>query len=146
VNVTGTFVPVRVAARRMVARGGSIVTVGSVSAVTARMGKVPYCTSKAAVLGLTRSLALELAPLGIRVNAVCPGPTDTDMVREAVAQGGPQVLEARLRGSLEQFRPGIPMGRLGAPDEQAALIEFVLLHGTFMSGTVTFSDGGLTVV
>ena len=146
VNVVGTFVAARAAARRMVG-GGAIVTVGSVSATTARMGKVPYCASKAAVVSMTRALALELASRDIRVNAVCPGPTDTPMVSAAVAESGQEVLERRIRGSLEHFRTGIPLGRIGTPDEQASVIRFLLSSdASFMTGAVVHADGGVTVV
>jgi len=147
VNLTGTFVASRSAARHMIGRGGAIVTIGSVSAVTARMGKVPYCSSKSGVLGLTRTMALELAAHDIRVNAVCPGPTETQMVTEAIRNDGPQARERRVVGSLEQFRVGIPLRRMGTPDEQAAVIEFMLSPGSaFMTGTAIFVDGGVTVL
>jgi NAD(P)-dependent dehydrogenase (short-subunit alcohol dehydrogenase family) len=68
------------------------------------------------------------------------------MVQQAVERFGPQVLQNRIRGSVEEFRAGIPLGRLGTPDEQAALIEFVLLSATFMTGAAVFSDGGVTVL
>jgi NAD(P)-dependent dehydrogenase (short-subunit alcohol dehydrogenase family) len=147
VNLTGTFVACRSAARHMIGRGGAIVTIGSVSAVTARMGKVPYCSSKAGVLHLTRAMALELAAHDIRVNAVCPGPTETQMVTEAIRNDGPEARERRIIGSLEQFRVGIPLRRMGTPDEQAAVIEFMLSPGSsFMTGTAMFVDGGVTVL
>lgn len=147
VNVTGAFIACRTAARLMLGRGGAIVTVGSASAVTARMGKVPYCASKAGMVHMTRTLAVELAEHGVRVNAVCPGPTDTPMVAAAVEHGGPEILERRIRGSLEDFRVGVPLGRIGTADEQAAVIEFLLSpDASFMTGAVLFVDGGVTVL
>jgi NAD(P)-dependent dehydrogenase (short-subunit alcohol dehydrogenase family) len=149
VNVTGTFLAVREAARLMVQTGrpGSIVTVASVTGVSARVNQAAYCTSKAAVIHLTRSLAVEWAVHGIRVNAVSPGVTRTPMIDLAVANEGPQVLEDKLYGSMEQFRPGIPLGRLAEPEEQAAAIAFLLSdEASFVTGVSLGVDGGAGVV
>jgi len=146
VNVTGTFLAARVAARLMAAqrpRGGSIVTVSSVTGIGARSGYTAYCTSKAAVIHLTKVLALELAASDIRVNSVCPAPTATAMIEEAVAREGPGVIDRKVRGSLEEFRPGIPLGRLSEPGEQAAAIAFLLSEdASFVTGAALPTDGG----
>src|SRR5690606_25697303 len=91
VNVTGTFLAVRAAARVMIDDGtpGSIVTIASVTAASARWAQSAYCASKAAVAHLTRVLALELSAHDIRVNAVSPGVTETPMIRQAVIDDGP---------------------------------------------------------
>lgn len=147
VNVTGTFIAVRAAREALVASRGAVVTVASVTATAARMHQSAYCTSKAAVLHLTRQLALELAADGVRVNALCPGVTQTPMIEEAVRTDGPAVLESKLRGSLEQFRPGIPLGRLSLPEEQAAAAEFLLSSdASFITGAALYVDGGVSML
>ena len=150
VNVTGTFVAARVAARLMRAQepaGGSIVTVSSVTGIGARSGYTAYCTSKAAVIQLTRVLALELAGDGIRVNAVCPGPTATAMLEEAAEREGPEVIDRKVRGSLEELRPGIPLGRLARPDEQAAAICYLLSDdASVITGAALPTDGGTSAI
>lgn len=149
VNVTGTFLAVREAARLMVRAGrpGAIVTVASVTGTSARVNQAAYCASKAAVLHLTRSLAVEWAKHGIRINAVSPGVTMTPMIELAVQNDGPNVLHDKLYGSMEQFRPGIPLGRLAEPEEQAAAIDFLLSDdASFITGVALGVDGGAGVV
>ncbi len=148
VNVRGTFLLARCAARRMSVRGsGSIVTVGSTVALGARPGWTAYGASKAAVVQLTRILALELGPFGIRVNAVCPGPTLTPMIEQGIREEGPDVIRQKIEGSLVGFRPGIPLGRMGMPEEQGAVIAFLLSdEASFVTGATLFVDGGLSVI
>jgi NAD(P)-dependent dehydrogenase (short-subunit alcohol dehydrogenase family) len=149
VNVTGTFIAARQAARLMIETGrkGAVVTVASVTGISARVNQAAYCASKAAVLHLTRVLAVEWAQHGIRVNAVSPGVTNTPMIELAIRNEGPQVLNDKLYGSMEQFRPGIPLGRLAEPEEQAAAIDFLLSDSaSFITGVTLGVDGGAGVV
>jgi NAD(P)-dependent dehydrogenase (short-subunit alcohol dehydrogenase family) len=147
VNLTGTFVAIRAATPELVSARGAIVTVASVAAGAARMNQSAYATSKAAVLHLTKQIALELAPRGVRVNCLCPGVTSTPMIEQAVHTDGPGVLADKLKGSLEQFRPGIPLGRLAEPEEQAAATEFLLsTDASFITGVGVFVDGGVSML
>jgi NAD(P)-dependent dehydrogenase (short-subunit alcohol dehydrogenase family) len=147
VNLTGTFVAIRAATPELIASKGAIVTVASVTAAAARMNQSAYATSKAAVLHLTKQVALELAGKGVRVNCLCPGVTSTPMIEQAVRTDGPSVLADKLNGSLEQFRPGIPLGRLAEPEEQAATAEFLLSKdASFITGVGVFVDGGVSML
>jgi NAD(P)-dependent dehydrogenase (short-subunit alcohol dehydrogenase family) len=149
VNVTGTFIAAREAARVMVETGrpGSIVTIASVAGVSARVNQAAYATSKAAVIHLSRGLAVEWAAHHIRVNIVSPGPTKTAMIELAAINDGPGALDDKLYGSLAQFRPGIPLGRLAEPVEQAAAIDFLLSDdASFITGVNLGVDGGSGVV
>jgi NAD(P)-dependent dehydrogenase (short-subunit alcohol dehydrogenase family) len=147
INLTGTFVAIRCATPHLVASRGSIVTVASVTATAARMNQSAYATSKAAVLHLTKQVALELADRGVRVNCLCPGVTLTPMIEQAVRTDGPTVITDKLSGSLQQFRPGIPLGRLAEPIEQAAAAEFLLsADASFITGVGLFVDGGVSML
>ncbi len=139
------------AARVMRAQGtgGSIVHVSSSLSVRPATGTVVYSATKAALNAMTRGLALELAPFGIRVNAVLPGVVDTEMVRELrLAPGEPmptgEALERRVEQQLESFRRLHPLGRLGHVDEIAQSIVH-LLDAEWMTGTLMLVDGGITL-
>lgn len=147
VNVTGTFVAIRAATPALIAGRGAVVTVASVTAAGARMNQSAYATSKAAVLHLTKQVALELAAKGVRANCLCPGVTSTPMIEAAVRNDGPDVLRDKLRGSLEQFRPGIPLGRLAEPEDQAAAAEYLLsTDASFLTGVALYVDGGVSML
>lgn len=147
VNVTGTLIAVRAATPALIASRGAIVTVSSVTAVAARMNQAGYVTSKAAVLHLTRQFAIELAGDGVRANCLCPGVTSSPMIEQAMRTDGPDLLRTKIEGSLQQFRPGIPLGRLAEPDEQAAAAEFLLSEdAAFITGAALFVDGGVSML
>lgn len=116
--------------------GPAVVTVSSIVAAGAFSGQLDYGTAKAAVEHLTKVLAVEWAPLGIRVNAVAPGFTRTPMVAALQSEGY----------DLEPVERRTPMGRLAEPDETAAAIEFLLRDAAFVTGTVLPVDGGWTAV
>lgn len=135
VNAKGCFLVCRAVARRMVAAGtpGAIVTIASGSARFAREGAAHYCASKAAVVALTRVMALELARHGIRANAVSPGLIDVP--------GGPQLSE----GYTQAMTRMIPAGRMGRPEDVARAVLFVAHpDADYMTGEVVSIDGGLS--
>lgn len=137
-NVRGVFLVSRAAIPNLVASGGgAIVNVASQLAFAAVAGFAAYCASKAAVVQLTRALALELIPLGIRVNCVCPGGTDTPLLRTAFPDGvGPQ-------GSIDDLVSAHPIGRLARPEEIAEAIVFLASsNASFAVGASLVVDGG----
>jgi 3-oxoacyl-[acyl-carrier protein] reductase len=132
VTLDGVFRCSRAAVRLMAAagRGGVIVNIGSTAAVKGD-GPVPYCTAKAAVLGMTRAMARELAGRGIRVNAVNPGATETPIY----ATLPPETKQAIADDSL--------LKRLASPDEIAAAVAFLAGDdGSFAAGSVLTVNGG----
>jgi NAD(P)-dependent dehydrogenase (short-subunit alcohol dehydrogenase family) len=138
VNARGTFLGLKCALPRM-RDGGAIVNVASVSGIAGYPMVAAYVASKHAVIGLTRTAALEGAPRGIRVNAVCPGPVEGRLM--AAAAGG-----QRFAPHEDPFLRGVPLARYGTPDEIAETIGFLLSPAAgFISGAAITIDGGLTV-
>lgn len=137
VNVSGTFLGAREAARRM-ADGGTIVNLASITGLAARAGLTAYSTSKHAVIGLTRNLARDLAPQGIRVNAVAPG-----LIVTPGLLGG-SAGETRSAAALEGRTPA-PLGRHGLPDDVARVVLFLVSDlAAFVSGATIVVDAADT--
>jgi NAD(P)-dependent dehydrogenase (short-subunit alcohol dehydrogenase family) len=130
------------AAARM-GHGASIVNIGSVDAVRPSMvGLVVYGSSKGALIAATKHLALELAPRGIRVNAIIPGGIRTEGAEAMSAAGG--MTEAERDGVFAAFDAKIPLGRMGLPDDLAGPAVFLAAPASaYVTGGVLLVDGGL---
>lgn len=139
-NLTGTFWWCRAAVPRMTSAGGGvIVTVSSVTALVGLPGRTAYAAAKAGVLGLARTLAIECAADGIRVVAVCPGATRTDLVRQGYARAADPAAAERAHAALQ------PIGRLSEPDEIAETIAFACsARAATITGATLVVDGGYT--
>ena len=135
VNLTGARNTARAVLPRMISeKSGCIVNISSMWGLRGASCEVAYACSKAAIVGLTRSLALELAPSRIRVNCVAPGCIETDMVR---------VLGQETR---EMLVAETPIGRLGTPEDIAHAVAFLASEkASFITGQVLTADGGFIV-
>jgi len=137
VNMTAPFRLMRAAAPHLKQRKGAVVNVSSVNGLRSFPGVLAYCVSKAGVDHLTRCAAIEMAPLGVRVNAVNPGVTVTNLHRRS-GMGEPQ-----YAAFLERSKETHPLGRPGKPDEIAELIVFLASERAgWMTGETIPIDGG----
>jgi len=131
VNTKGVFFLSQAAAKEMIAAGGSIVAVSSMWGVAGGSGEVAYSASKAAVIGLVKALAKELAPSHIRVNCVAPGVTDTEMNA------------CYDEDAMEALAERTPLGRIADPVEIAEAIYFLASdNASFITGQTLTADGG----
>ncbi|HMB78237.1 MAG TPA: glucose 1-dehydrogenase [Kiloniellaceae bacterium] len=134
INVKGTYFCIRAALPALRDSGGCIVHLASIAGLEGYGGSTAYCTSKGAVVNLTRSMALELAPT-VRVNCVCPGVVDTDMARDVLA----------VDGDLSDEAEWHPMKRVATAEEVAAAILYLASpEAGFVTGVALPVDGGVT--
>jgi NAD(P)-dependent dehydrogenase (short-subunit alcohol dehydrogenase family) len=136
-NLTAPFTCSKIFGPPMCERGwGRIINLGSIMSVISMPGRTPYASSKAAVLGLTRTLALEWATKGVTVNAICPGPFATDMNKQLLNDPA----------KYQDFVSRIPMGRWGDLHEIAGAALFLASDAaSYVTGSSLFVDGGWTV-
>ncbi len=134
-NLKGSFNTMRHIARPMMKqKGGSIINISSVSGVIGNAGQMNYCASKAGIIGMTKSMARELASRNIRVNAVAPGFIETAMTA--------QMPEAAKAAGVAQ----IPMGKMGQPEDIANTVVFLASDkASYITGHVICVDGGMAI-
>jgi len=146
INLTGVFLCNQAVAPAMIEqRSGSIINISSMAGKTSWPSTAEYSASKTGVIGLTRSVAMELAPYGVTVNAVCPGNTLTDMVRSVAARQGEQL---GMTGEewLGMRANDCPMKRLAEPWEIAGVCAFLASEDArYITGQALEVDGGLVM-
>ena len=132
-NVYPLFYCCKWGARKMMAkRSGVIVNISSISALTGTAGQTNYAASKGAALSFTRSLARELGPMGIRVNAVAPGLIETEMISSMK----PELVEKVIKGAA--------LGRIGRAEEVAEVVGFLAsARASYITGQCLVVDGGI---
>ncbi|MFJ1708390.1 SDR family NAD(P)-dependent oxidoreductase [Kitasatospora sp. NPDC088346] len=146
-NLTGPFLLQRAALPHLLETGGSVVAVASVSALRNGAGNAAYATSKAGLLQLCRSLAVDYGHRGLRANVVCPGWVRTEMADRRMARFAD---EAGLDGSDAAYREAtrlVPAGRAGDPEEVAEVVGWLLSPAaSFVNGATLTVDGGVSAV
>ena len=134
INLIAPLMAVRAAAPHLAASGDCVVSVSSINAQNPVPGASVYCATKAALEALTKSLARELGPSGVRVNAVAPGPVETPMLARALPSGQRAAVMAHT-----------PLGRIGDPEDIAATVMFLAGPGaTWITGAILPCSGGLS--
>jgi NAD(P)-dependent dehydrogenase (short-subunit alcohol dehydrogenase family) len=146
INLTGVFLCNQAVAPAMMEQhSGSIINISSMAGKTSWPSTAEYSASKTGVIGLTRSVAMELAPYGVTVNAVCPGNTLTEMVRKVAERQGEQL---GMTGEewLEMRANDCPMNRLAEPWEIAGVCAFLASQDSrYITGQALEVDGGLVM-
>ena len=145
VNLRGTYLCSKYALAHFLTRGGggNIVNIASTYGLIGAPAAPAYCASKAAIINLTRQLAVDYGPDGVRVNAVCPGYIDTGLGRRASALSEEELGAATAR--REKAAGMQPLGRQAQPAEVASVVVFLATAGaSFMTGSVVTVDGGCT--
>lgn len=147
INVTGVMTTVRAAIPELIRRGGgAIVTIASVAGLMGCPQSAAYCTSKAALVGFTRSLAVDYGPRGIRANTLCPGWVRTPMSDEELGALAEEKVIA-VEGAVEAVTRFLPLARMADPREIAGCAEFLVSDdASFVTGTVLTADGGGSIV
>lgn len=148
VNLTGVWLSARYVLPVMVAQGsGSIINQASIGAVVGVPGIAPYAAAKGGVVGLTRQMAIDFGPKGIRVNAICPGTVPTPLVTRTYEAGGgiASRRDSPAHEAIEQAAARYPLGRLGSVEDVANLALFLASEeAAWVTGAVYVVDGGMT--
>jgi gluconate 5-dehydrogenase len=138
VNVTAPFLFCQAVLPGMIERGrGTVLNIASMAGILCLPGRVSYAASKAALISLTKTLAVECGSSGVRVNAICPGWVDTPFIAARMAQ-------PELRAQAEAM---VPIGRVASPDEIADIALFLLSPASrYMTGAAVAADGGMSLL
>jgi 3-oxoacyl-[acyl-carrier protein] reductase len=133
VNLYGSMQMMRATTNKMkISAKGKILNISSIAGIISKLGQSAYSASKAALIGLTRSSALDMAPYNILINALCPGPTSTDMVENLLTED-----------QKKAFIADIPLGRFAHPQEIANFAIFLCSDlNTYITGQTIIVDGG----
>ena len=147
VNLTGTFLCCKYAGDVMARQeSGAIVNISSLNGLSPAALVGAYNVAKAGVLSLTRTLAMEMAPYRVRVNAVCPGPVYTDFNKKVMGQRA-QSLGTTVEDIVERVQKAVPLGRWGEPEDIANMVAFLVSEETgWITGEVFTVSGGLSGV
>ncbi len=148
INLTGPFLLMKETIPHMIASGGgSIINIASLAGVRAVPAMAAYCSTKAALIMLSKQVALEYGPQKIRCNAVCPGGTKTEMNRNALVLPISRRLGTDLDGAYKYFTRSVPLRRAAEPWEIAGLCSFLASDDSaFMTGAELMIDGGASIV
>jgi NAD(P)-dependent dehydrogenase (short-subunit alcohol dehydrogenase family) len=145
-NLTGAFLACRAALPHLVEHGGAVVTVSSLAGLRASPASAAYSASKAGLIMLTRSIALDYGPQGVRANCVCPGWIRTDMADDVMDGLAAQAGTDR-EGAYRLAVADVPARRPGRPEEVAGAVQWLLSpDGGYVNGAVLVIDGGAAIV
>lgn len=145
-NMTGAFLACRAALPHLVDQGGAVVTVSSLAGLRASPASAAYSASKAGLIMLTRSVALDYGPQGVRANCVCPGWIRTEMADEVMDELGARAGTDR-EGAYQLAAAGVPARRPGRPEDVAGAVHWLLsAEGGYVNGAVIVIDGGAAIV
>ena len=139
INVRGALFAAKAAAPH-IPQGGSIIFTASTAASLGMAGTSVYSATKAAVRSFARSLGAELAPRGVRVNAISPGPIETPIF------GKSGMSAEQIEGFKSDITSRVPLGRIGRPEEIAAAVLFLAADATFVTGEEIIAGGGMVVI
>jgi NAD(P)-dependent dehydrogenase (short-subunit alcohol dehydrogenase family) len=147
INLTGPFLVMRTAIPEMIkAGGGSIVTIASLAGLRCLPGMPGYCTTKAGLIMLTQQAALDFGPSKIRCNAVCPGATGTEMLKNSLAPLA-QAIGTDVQGVFDRIMASVPLRRVASAEEIAGTVGFLASdEASFITGAVISVDGGAAIV
>ncbi len=147
-NLTGPFLLMKEVIPHMIRNGGgSIINIGSLAGVRSVPGMAAYCTTKAALIMLTKQVAVDYGPQKVRCNVVCPGGTRTEMNMNALVRPIAARLGTDLEGAYRFFTRSVPLRRAAEPAEIAGLCSFLASDdSSFMTGAEVMIDGGASVV
>lgn len=147
INLTGPFLLMKAAIPNMIKNGGgSIINIASLAAVRCIPAMPAYSAAKSGLIGLSQATALDYGREKIRVNVVCPGPIQTEMLEHSMA-GLAETLNTDINGALYTLTKFIPLRRPATPDEVSGAVVFLASdESAFITGTVIMVDGGACIV